>query len=147
MNKTWNLQGPNYYDLNCNYWMFQFFVFFSAFEENKVKKSKSEEQTKEEEQSVGYPETLVAPSLDANKNKKPQFEQDEKNLEQNHEVESTITDEEYRDIELRSYINKQFDYFRYRSSEKTTHYTDQQRESVFEFVKECATNQKLRQSV
>ena len=74
-----------------------------------------------------------------------------KQSEQNHDDVNTspavTTDEVNCDTELRCYIQKQFDCFRYRSSDKTVKYTDEQRKSVFEFVKECATNQRIRQSV
>ena len=51
------------------------------------------------------------------------------------------------DEKLRKYIRGQFKPFYYHSNKQTIKYTDEQRKLVFEFVKECATNTKIRQSV
>ena len=106
----------------------------------------------ESEHSEGDSATSTTSLLDASTNEipKPQIsplfvEQDEKESEQNHNTEaSEIMDvENFNEELLRRYIHKHFDF----RSDNTIRYTKEQRDDVFDFVKECATNQDIRQSV
>ena len=105
----------------------------------------------ESEHSEGESATSTTSLLDASTTEipKPQIsplfvEQDEKESEQNHNTEaSETTDMESFNEELYRYIHKHFDF----RSDKTIRYTKEQRDDVFDFVKECATNQDIRQSV